>query len=257
MPSRPLARQIATFAAVGVVNTAVYYALYLLFLTRLPYLAAHVLAFVLSMIGSFFLNARFTYRTRPTWRKFLLFPLTNATNFLMTTAGVWLIVDVLHAGNRFAPLLASAAAIPVTFAISRWVMLPGRPAARTPPRPASRPVAVVGLGQPALSQVTAARTAGTGQAVAASSSRRPPGVMRRTGGAKASAVSSPAPMAAPDAYPTTRPPTAISAAAPHSVTRPTRSVSHAIDSAVAAPSRTVSSVTAGCAEAGGAGLQGP
>ncbi|MER6571484.1 GtrA family protein [Streptomyces sp. NPDC001093] len=118
-------RQILTFAAVGVLNTAVYYCLYLLFLIWLPYLAAHVLAFVLSMVGSFFLNARFTYRIRPTWRKFLLFPLTNVTNFLITTAGVYVIVDVLHAGSRFAPLLASAAAIPVTFVVSRWVMLPG------------------------------------------------------------------------------------------------------------------------------------
>ncbi|PKW06674.1 Putative flippase GtrA (transmembrane translocase of bactoprenol-linked glucose) [Streptomyces sp. 1222.5] len=118
-------RQIITFALVGVINTATYYCLYLLFLMWLPYLAAHVLAFALSMVGSFFLNARFTYRTRPTWRKFLLFPLTNATNFVITTAGVYVIVDVLHAGSRFAPLLASAAAIPVTFVVSRWVMLPG------------------------------------------------------------------------------------------------------------------------------------
>ncbi|MFJ7149918.1 GtrA family protein [Streptomyces sp. NPDC100445] len=129
MPSRPLPRQITVFALVGVVNTATYYGLYLLFLTRLPYLAAHTLAFALSMTGSFFLNARFTYRTRPTWRKFLLFPLTNATNFVITTAGVYVIADVLRAGHRFAPLLASAAAIPVTFVVSRRVMLPAtRPA---------------------------------------------------------------------------------------------------------------------------------
>lgn len=120
-----IARQIVTFAVVGVLNTAVYYGLYLLFLGRLPYLAAHIVAFALSMVGSFFLNARFTYRIRPTWRKFLLFPLTNAANFLITTVGVYVIVDVLHAGSRFAPLIASAAAIPITFVVSRWIMLPG------------------------------------------------------------------------------------------------------------------------------------
>ncbi|MEU6196055.1 GtrA family protein [Streptomyces sp. NPDC047061] len=123
-PTRPISGQIITFALVGVVNTATYYGLYLLFLMYLPYLAAHVLAFLLSMIGSFFLNARFTYRTRPTWRKFLLFPLTNATNFVITTVGVYVIVDMLHVGSKFAPLMASAAAIPVTFVVSRWVMLP-------------------------------------------------------------------------------------------------------------------------------------
>lgn len=124
-PERRISGQIISFALVGVVNTGTYYGLYLLFLSGLPYLAAHILAFALSMTGSFFLNARFTYRTRPTWRKFLLFPLTNVTNFLITTAGVYVVVDVLHAGNRFAPLLASGAAIPVTFLVSRTIMLRG------------------------------------------------------------------------------------------------------------------------------------
>jgi putative flippase GtrA len=122
---RPLAAQLLTFAVIGVVNTATYYGLYLLLLAVVPYLAAHLIAFALSMTGSFFLNARFTYRTRPTLRKFLLFPLGNATNFLITTAGVYVVVDVLHQGHRLAPLLASGVAIPVTFLVSRTIMSPG------------------------------------------------------------------------------------------------------------------------------------
>lgn len=116
--------QIVRFALVGVVNTATYYAFYLLLLAvHLPYVAAHVVAFLLSMTGSFFLNCRFTYRTRPTWRKFLLFPLTNAANFVITTSGVWLLVDVAGFSSRWAPLVAAAAAIPITFVVSRTIML--------------------------------------------------------------------------------------------------------------------------------------
>ncbi|MEW9516064.1 GtrA family protein [Streptomyces tubercidicus] len=115
--------QMFRFALVGVVNTATYYGCYLLFLPGMPYVAAHVLAFLLSMVGSFFLNSYFTYRTRPTWRKFLLFPLTNAANFVITTSGVYLLVDVLHFGSRYAPLVAAAAAIPITFVVSRTIML--------------------------------------------------------------------------------------------------------------------------------------
>ncbi|MDQ0989893.1 GtrA family protein [Streptomyces sp. V3I7] len=133
--ARRISRQALTFAVVGVVNTATYYALYLLLLTWCPYLVAHVLAFGISMTGSFFLNARFTYRVRPTLRKFLLFPLTNAANFLVTTAGVYVVVDVLHAGSRFAPLLASAVAVPVTFVVSRLIMLPGAEGAEDRPQP--------------------------------------------------------------------------------------------------------------------------
>ncbi|MER5745195.1 GtrA family protein [Streptomyces sp. NPDC052095] len=115
--------QLARFALVGVVNTGTYYGCYLALLTRLPYIAAHVLAFALSMTGSFFLNCRFTYRTRPTWRKFLLFPLTNAANFAITTGGVYLLVDVAGLGSRYAPLIAAAAAVPITFLVSRTIML--------------------------------------------------------------------------------------------------------------------------------------
>ncbi|MFE4293917.1 MULTISPECIES: GtrA family protein [unclassified Streptomyces] len=121
--------QMVRFALVGVANTGTYYAFYLLLLSRMPYVAAHVVASVLSMIGSFFLNSWFTYRTRPTWRKFLLFPLTNAANFVITTVGVYLLVDVMHFGSRYAPLIAAAGAIPITFVVSRAIML------RPDPRP--------------------------------------------------------------------------------------------------------------------------
>ncbi|MGW1137105.1 GtrA family protein [Streptomyces zhihengii] len=115
--------QIVRFASVGVVNTGTYYGLYLVLLRWLPYVAAHVVAFLVSMVGSFFLTSYFTYRTRPTWRKFLLFPLTNAANFAVTTGGVWLLVDVLGQNRMYAPLIAAAAAIPVTFVVSRTIML--------------------------------------------------------------------------------------------------------------------------------------
>ncbi|MEU8524643.1 MULTISPECIES: GtrA family protein [Streptomyces] len=115
--------QVVRFALVGAVNTGTYYGLYLLFGLRLPYLAAHVLAFLLSMVGSFFLTSYFTYRTRPTWRKFLLFPLTNAANFVITTVGVYVLVDLAGLSARYAPLIAAAGAVPVTFLLSRTIML--------------------------------------------------------------------------------------------------------------------------------------
>jgi putative flippase GtrA len=125
---RATLRHVTRFAVVGVINTGVYYGTYLLLSTVLHYLAAHLLAIAVSMVVSFFLNCLWTFRTRPTWRKFALFPLTNATNYLLTTAGVVLLVEWLGVDEHIAPLLAAAAAIPVTFLLSRRV-LSGRPAA--------------------------------------------------------------------------------------------------------------------------------
>lgn len=123
MTHRPLLGQLVRFGLVGVVNTATYYGMYLCFLRWLPYLVAHVAAFALSTVGSFLLNSWFTYRTRPTWRKFLLFPLTTAANFVITTGGVYVLVDLVHIGDRAAPLMAAAVAVPITFVLSRTIML--------------------------------------------------------------------------------------------------------------------------------------
>jgi putative flippase GtrA len=115
--------RIVRFGLVGVVNTAVYYGLYLLFKLVLPYLAAHVLAFCLAMVGSYFLSCYFTFRTRPTWKKFLLFPLSNATNFVISTAGLYVLVGWFGMNQQIAPLVAAAAAIPLTFVVAQFVLI--------------------------------------------------------------------------------------------------------------------------------------
>jgi putative flippase GtrA len=123
--------RIVRFALVGVLNTAIYFGLYLLFKLFFPYLVAHVVAFILSMIGSFFLNCYFTFRTKPTWRKFFLFPLSNVTNFVVTSVGLYVLVQFFCVNQRIAPLLAAVVAIPITFVVAQLV-LAGR---HRPPEP--------------------------------------------------------------------------------------------------------------------------
>jgi putative flippase GtrA len=117
-----LLRSAMKFGVVGVVNTGVYYGTYLALRLALPYFAAHLLALAVAMVASFFLNCYWTFRTRPTWRKFALFPLTNAVNYLMITVGVVVLVEWVGLDSRIAPLLAAVAAIPVTFVLSRRVL---------------------------------------------------------------------------------------------------------------------------------------
>jgi len=124
--------RILRFGVVGVVNTAVYYACYLALSTVLPYLAAHVIAFVTAMIGSFFLNCHYTFRIKPTWRKFLLFPLSNITNFVVTSVGLYVLVGRLHMNSTIAPLVAAAVAIPVTFVVAHYILVDRHPAGETP-----------------------------------------------------------------------------------------------------------------------------
>ncbi|MFF4580922.1 GtrA family protein [Streptomyces sp. NPDC001389] len=121
--------QIFRFALVGGVNTGTFFGIYLLLHPWMPYFAAYTLAFLLSMVGSFFMNTYFTYRTRPTWKKFLLFPLTNVTNYAIQSVGLYALVSWAGMDTRIAPLAAAVVAIPFTFLLSRRILIPGTGAA--------------------------------------------------------------------------------------------------------------------------------
>jgi len=119
--------RIVRFGIVGVINTATYFGLYLLLRLHLPYLVAHVVAFLLATIGSYFLNCRFTFKVKPSWGSFLLFPLSNLSNFVITTAGLYLLVDRLGLDERWAALPAAVVAIPITFLVAQFVLTGGGP----------------------------------------------------------------------------------------------------------------------------------
>ena len=112
------------FNLVGVINTINYYILYLIFADTLHfyYLKAHFLSFFLCLIGSFFMNSYFTYRTKPTLKKFLQFPLTSIVNIVISTAIIFLSVQLLHLPDFIAPLLASVFPIPFTFLVTRMIL---------------------------------------------------------------------------------------------------------------------------------------
>jgi putative flippase GtrA len=118
----PFLRSAAKFAVVGVVNTGVYYASYLALRLAMPYFAANLLALLVAMVVSFFLNCYWTFRTRPTWRKAALWPLTNATNYVVVSVGVVVCVEWLGIDSRLAPLLSAIVAVPLTFLLSRKVL---------------------------------------------------------------------------------------------------------------------------------------
>lgn len=112
------------FILVGFFNTFHYYVWYLLFTEALAihYLFGHWIAFIISMVGSFYLNTYFTYRSKPSWKKFFQFPLTYVVNITISTSALYILKEWLHFDNRIAPLFAAGLAIPFTFIISRKIL---------------------------------------------------------------------------------------------------------------------------------------
>jgi putative flippase GtrA len=111
------------FALVGVLNTGVYYVAYLALVPWMPYLLAHLLAWSVAITVSFFMNCRFTYRVRPTWRRYALFPLSNLPNVLATSVGVVALIEVLNFDKKLAPLIAGLCAVPFSYLFGKFLML--------------------------------------------------------------------------------------------------------------------------------------
>ncbi|MBS4218957.1 GtrA family protein [Bacillus sp. FJAT-49711] len=112
------------FVIVGFINTFNYYVIYLsLVYFKMPYIGSHSIAFGVSMIGSFYLNCYFTYRTKPTLAKFFQFPLTYVVNYTVTTASLFIFVDLLHLNKFFAPLISMVLPIPFTYMVSKWILV--------------------------------------------------------------------------------------------------------------------------------------
>lgn len=114
------------FIIVGIINTLNYYTLYIILMYfNNPYIISHTLAFVISMIGSFYLNCYFTYKTKPTVKKFFQFPMTYIVNYSVTTLSLYILIDVLNLNEFIAPLIAAILPIPITYMVSKWILVKG------------------------------------------------------------------------------------------------------------------------------------
>lgn len=111
------------FAGVGLVNTATYYVGFRLFHVVMPYLVAHVLAFAICIVVSFFLNCAFTFHVSPTWQRFIRFPLSTLSTFIVMTIGVSVLVERVGVDPNVAALISSLVAVPASFVISRLLLV--------------------------------------------------------------------------------------------------------------------------------------
>ncbi|MEU2432989.1 GtrA family protein [Streptomyces sp. NPDC007861] len=124
-PSISGLRQFALFAAIGVVNTGVYYAVYTVLNIWLPYLAAHAGGYAVGVTGSFLLNSAITLRTRPTWRGFVRYPLSGVVSLVCSGALLHLAVTRLRMDEHLAAIAAGALVTPLSFLLARWAITSG------------------------------------------------------------------------------------------------------------------------------------
>ena len=116
--------EILKFIIVGGINTLNYYVVYLLLLKLLhiEYMISHITGFIFAFVISYYLNCYFVYRVKPTWRKFISFPITQLVNVSLQTVLLYVFVSWLNLPAEIAPFAGLVITIPITFILSKWIL---------------------------------------------------------------------------------------------------------------------------------------
>ncbi|GBU96534.1 flippase GtxA [Staphylococcus aureus] len=116
--------EILKFIIVGGINTLNYYVVYLLLLKlfHIEYMISHITGFIVAFVISYYLNCYFVYRVKPTWRKFISFPITQIVNVSLQTVLLYVFVSWLNLPAEIAPFAGLVITIPITFVLSKWIL---------------------------------------------------------------------------------------------------------------------------------------
>ncbi|MEL5955639.1 glycosyltransferase [Streptomyces sp. CLV115] len=123
-------RQFVEFGLIGIINTAVYLAVYASLNLWISYLIAHVIGYTVGVVGSFLLNSRITCRTKPTWHAFVRYPLSSIVNLVLAGILLYLGVSRLGMDKNIAAVAAGILATPFSFLLARRAIDSGASFAR-------------------------------------------------------------------------------------------------------------------------------
>ncbi len=122
-----LIRQFIKFGIVGLSNTALSYIIYAaLVYVGLYYITASVIAFVLSVLNSFFWNNKYVFKPgddqqrRGIWGALIKTYISYSfTGLVLSNILLYFFVDILHISEYIAPLIGLVITIPVNFVLNK------------------------------------------------------------------------------------------------------------------------------------------
>jgi putative flippase GtrA len=127
-------REFLRFLISGGLNTVLGYLLYCGLLLVLPYRAAYTASYILGVGIAYLTSSLFVFRSRPSIRTAVRFPLVYLAQYLLGVGLLTLLVDRLHHDPRIAAVAVLIFSLPVTFILSKFMLKqssqePGQPGA--------------------------------------------------------------------------------------------------------------------------------
>lgn len=116
-------KQFLSFGIIGFINTFVANGLYMLFVKmEIAVGLASLLGDGLTMILSYFMNMKFTYHQKPSLKSAVTFPLSYVPGMIISALVVILVVDIGHAPELWAKLIALPIYVPVNYLCMSFIV---------------------------------------------------------------------------------------------------------------------------------------
>lgn len=111
------------FVAVGAINTAITYLLYLLLQRVCFYQIAYAIAYLLGIVSSYLLNSLVVFKKPLSWSRGIIYPLIYFAQYLISAALLAGVVEFLKISEKIGPLFVITLMVPVTFSLNRLVIV--------------------------------------------------------------------------------------------------------------------------------------
>jgi putative flippase GtrA len=129
------------FLITGTINTGVTFLIYVGLVLFMPYAIAYTVTVAIGIGLSYFLNARYVFRSKLNLASALQYPAVYLFQYLLGLVLLYLLVEKAGVSKFLAPLLIVCISIPFTYVLSRYIIA-RRPSPRsraqletTPQRP--------------------------------------------------------------------------------------------------------------------------
>lgn len=125
---RAVALKAVSFALIGVVNSAIDFAVFSLayYYLGLPIIVANTMAWVVAVSGSYVMNSTITFATESgrklAFDRYIGFALSQFAGFLANTLTVWCMVELAHMPAWGGKLVAIFVSFAVNFSLSHFVV---------------------------------------------------------------------------------------------------------------------------------------
>lgn len=118
-----LLKQFIKFGIVGISNTVISLAIYyILIYFNINYIISNTIAFIISVLNSYYWNNKFVFKKSKEWHLLPLLKtyMSYGTTFILSTILLFIMVDYLNISELIAPILNLVITIPLNFLLNKF-----------------------------------------------------------------------------------------------------------------------------------------